>query len=112
MEDLRGFTYESGLPDSTSAGGSVSSKARALEPVYNAHVNQDGFDLLNIKKVPQNIKESVMKRGLKVNRLLRKHFKTQEEFESKIGEIADGKVIEIEKLKKLVSETCHEELSQ
>ena len=53
-----------------------------------------------------------MKRGLKVNRLLRKHFKTQEEFESKIGEIADGKVIEIEKLKKLVSETCHEELSQ
>ncbi len=112
--DLQAFNYDEEtnhgvLPRSEASISDGAYSLAGAEPRKNVF---DGYTILDAKRVPQNLGESIEKKLIKMNRVLQRKFKDRAEFETALRkhDVDKNGNLSVDELKAFVVETCREDL--
>jgi hypothetical protein len=118
--DLYAFDYHKAMKSEGSAvppsHGSTRSEESSQHPAPYSEpksMHEDDFIVLDSKKVPQNVIEKIEKRTIRMNRKLKRVFKSKEEVDKLVAEQvkpdANGNV-SVDQLRDFVLSLCEEDL--
>ena len=112
--DLQSFNYDEEtnhgvLPRSEASISDGAYSLAGAEPRKNVF---DNYTILDAKRVPQNVGESIEKKLIKMNRVLQRKFPAKKDFEAALlkHDVDKNGNLSVDELKSFVVETCREEL--